>query len=273
MSDRCRHQPDSVLIEHAAIAALPAPHRPRFRAWIGDARNPTVIDVGNFSELRKSGDQGQSTNVILLEQHADAASVPCSEPLPNEVDDEGVYATADIVRLAYDVSDGGAGFVSFALPPLAGNDVRGMAAVARRMWYRARRPNVLVQIPATPAGIKAVFRLIPEAISVHVTNIASGEAYRRAAEAYIDGLRHRAECGLPLRGIASFATLPASGGDRSAEAYGEMFSEAAFGDLRRLGARNQMLLRQPTPDRPSPNTPSMSGSRRRISRIPTIGAK
>jgi hypothetical protein len=122
MSDRCRHQPDSLLIEHAAIAALPAPHGPEFRAWVGDPRNPTVIDVGDFSELRKSGDQGQSTNVILLEQDADAASVPCSEPLPNEVDDEGVYATADIVRLDYDVSGGRAGFVSFVLPPLAGND-------------------------------------------------------------------------------------------------------------------------------------------------------
>jgi hypothetical protein len=249
MSDRSRQQPDSLLIEHSAIAALPAP---KFRAWVRNARNPEVIEVGNLYELRKSGDQEQSANMILLEQVGGVASVAGSEQLPNEGQDEGVYRTADILRLAYDLSDGSAGFVSFALPRLAGNDVRGVAAAARRMWYHARRPNVLVQIPATPAGIKAVFRLIPEAVSVHVTHIKSGEAYRRVAEAYIAGLRHRAECGLPLGGIASFATLPASGVDRdldcAADAYGEMFSEAAFGDLRRLGARSQILLRQPLRD-------------------------
>jgi hypothetical protein len=248
MSDRCKEQPDRFLIEHATSAALPAPHGPKFRAWVGNARNLQVIDVGNVYELGNSGDQEQTTRMMLLEQDAGAASVPCSEQLPVEVHDEGVYRTADILRLAYDVSDGTAGFVSFALTPLAGNDVRGVAAAARRMWYRARRPNVLVQIPATPAGIKAVFRLITEAVNVHVTHIESGEVYRRVAEAYIAGLRHRAECGLPLGGIASFATLPASGGerdvDRAADAYGEMFSEAAFGDLRRLGGRRQILLRQ-----------------------------
>jgi hypothetical protein len=233
--------------ETRRVDALPVPHRPKFRAWVGNARNPTVIDGGDLCELRKSGDQVQSTNVILLEQNADSANIPCREPLPNEVDDADAdaYATADILRPDYDVSDGRAGFVSFALSPLTGDDVRGVAAAARRMWYRARRPNVLVQIPATPAGIKAVFRLIPEAVSVHVTQIASGEAYRRVAEAYIDGLRHRAECGLPLGGIASFATLPASSGDRAVDVFCQMFSEAAFGDLRRLGARGQIILRQP----------------------------
>jgi transaldolase len=94
------------------------------------------------------------------------------------VHDEDVYRTADILRPAYDESDVSAGFVSFALPPLAGNDVRAVAAAARRMWNHARRPNVLVQIPATPPAIKAVFRLIPEAVSVHVTHIESGGAYR-----------------------------------------------------------------------------------------------
>ena len=245
MSDRCTQQPDSLLIEHAAIAAPTAPHGPKFKAWVGNARNPQVIGVGDLYEPRTSGDQEQCANIILLEQDAGSASVPCSAQLPNEVHDEDVYRTADILRLAYDVSDARAGFVSFALPPLAGNDVRGAAAAARRIWYRARRPNVLVQIPATPAGIRVVFRLIAEAISVHVTHIESSEAYRRVAEAYIAGLRHRAECGLPLGGIASFATLPACGGDGPSHAYGEMFSEAAFGDLRRLGARSQILLRQP----------------------------
>lgn len=116
MSDHCTQQTESLLIEHAAIAALPAPHGVKFRAWVGDARNSQVIDVGNLYELRKSGDREQSANVILLEQDAGAASVPYSEPLSNEVDGEGVYATAEILRLAYELSDGGAGFVSAALP-------------------------------------------------------------------------------------------------------------------------------------------------------------
>jgi hypothetical protein len=73
----------------------------------------------------------------------------------------------------------------------------------------------------------------------------------QSANAYIAGLRHRAECGLPLGGIASFATPPASGGDEATDAHGEMLSEAAFSDLRRLAARSQALLRQPMLERRS----------------------
>jgi hypothetical protein len=222
---------------------LPASNGSQFRAWVGNASNPTVRKVGFLYELRKYCDQGQSTKVILLEQDADAANIPCGEPGPNEFNnDKDGYATADMLRAVYEVSDGRAGFVSFALPQQTADDVRGVAAAARRMWYRARRPNVLVQIRATPAGIKALFRLIAEAVNVHVTHIATHEVYRRIAEAYVAGLRHRAECGLPVRGIASFATLPGSGGERAADAHVEMFSEISFGDLRRLGARSQILI-------------------------------
>jgi hypothetical protein len=225
------------------MGAIPIVNGSQFRAWVGNARNPTVREDGFLYELRKSCDQGQSTKVILLEQDADAANIPCSEPLPNEFNnDKDGYAAADMLRPVYEESDGRAGFVSFALPQQTADDVRGVAGAARRMWYRARRPNVLIQIPATPAAIKALFRLIAEAVSVHVTHIASQDVYRRVAESYIAGLRHRAECGLPVRGIASFATLPESGGERAADAYGEMFSEIAFGDLRRLGARSQILV-------------------------------
>ena len=90
--------------------------------------------------------------------------------------------------------------------------------------------------------------LLIEHAAIAALPAPNGPKFRAAS---IAGLRHRAECGLPLGGIASFATLPACGGDGPSHAYGEMFSEAAFGDLRRLGARSQILLRQPLRDRRS----------------------
>jgi hypothetical protein len=172
---------------------------------------------------------------------------------------DDAQAAADGLRPLYDASAGNAGFASVAFAALPPDDVRALCAAARRAWQRLRRPNVLVAVPATAAGVKAVFRLTTEAINVQITGIDSHVDYSGVGAAYIAGLRHRAERGLPVAGITSFATLSADRRDlgadhdigRFAGIRRELFLPATFGDLLRLGARPQLLLGHRLDDHPN----------------------
>jgi transaldolase len=108
-----------------------------------------------------------------------------------------IARAADLLRPVYDSLDGSDGYVSVDVSPRLAGDAGGMVEQARRFFYKLDRPNVMVKIPATDAGMAAVKTLIAEGININITLIFSIAQYEAAAEAYIEGLEAFAAAGTP----------------------------------------------------------------------------
>jgi transaldolase len=117
-----------------------------------------------------------------------------------------IQHAADILRPIHDSSGGGDGYVSLEVAPALADDTEGTIAAAKDLWHRVERPNLMIKVPATPAGIPAVEELIAEGLNINVTLIFALSAYRSVAEAYIRGLERRAEDGRSVsnHSVASF---------------------------------------------------------------------
>ncbi|HEX3605199.1 MAG TPA: transaldolase [Candidatus Dormibacteraeota bacterium] len=117
-----------------------------------------------------------------------------------------IQHAADILRPIHGSSGGGDGYVSLEVAPALADDTEGTIAAAKDLWHRVERPNLMIKVPATPAGIPAVEELIAEGLNINVTLIFALSAYRSVAEAYIRGLERRAEDGRSVsnHSVASF---------------------------------------------------------------------
>ena len=120
---------------------------------------------------------------------------------------EDIRAAADLFRPLYDESGGGDGYVSLEVSPYLAHDTAGTTAEAKQLWQRVDRPNLLIKIPATVAGLPAITAVIAEGINVNVTLVFSVERYRAVMDAYLSGLEQRMSAGLPVDRIASVASF------------------------------------------------------------------
>jgi transaldolase len=118
-----------------------------------------------------------------------------------------IRAAADLFRPLYDETHGGDGYVSLEVNPTLAADTAATLAEARTLWRRVDRPNLMVKIPATRAGIPAITAAIADGINVNVTLIFARERYAEVMDAYLAGLEQRAAAGQPLDGIASVASF------------------------------------------------------------------
>jgi len=118
-----------------------------------------------------------------------------------------IRAAADLLRPVYDRTDALDGYVSLEVSPYLAHDTAGTVAEARRLWAALDRPNILIKVPGTPAGVPAIAELIRSGINVNVTLLFALDAYEAAANAYLDGLTARAEAGEAVRGVASVASF------------------------------------------------------------------
>lgn len=120
---------------------------------------------------------------------------------------EDVTAAADQLRAVYQRTGGKDGFVSVEVSPSLANDSDGTVREARALWTALNRPNVLIKVPATPAGITATRQLLTEGINVNSTLLFWLTPYARVAEAYLAALEVRDAAGLPLASVASVASF------------------------------------------------------------------
>ena len=131
---------------------------------------------------------------------------------------DDVRRAAAILRPAYERSAGRDGFVSFECTPDVADDTEATVAQALELWHRLDLPNVLIKVPATPAGVGAIEELTARGVNVNVTLLFSVERYEEVIEAYLRGLERRVEAGLPVRGVASVASFFVSRIDAKADA-------------------------------------------------------
>jgi transaldolase len=118
-----------------------------------------------------------------------------------------VRRVADLLRPIYDRTNGQDGFVSIEVSPYLADDTAGTLAEVRRFWQAIDRPNLMVKIPSTPAGVPAIRQALAEGININITLIFSLENYRQVVEAYLGALEERSAQGQDIRHIASVASF------------------------------------------------------------------
>ncbi|MEU2537481.1 transaldolase [Streptomyces iakyrus] len=118
-----------------------------------------------------------------------------------------VRAAADVLRPVYEASGGRDGRVSIEVDPRLAHDTQATVAEARQLAWLVDRPNVMIKIPATKAGLPAITEVIGAGISVNVTLIFSLERYREVTDAYLAGLEKARAAGLGLSAIHSVASF------------------------------------------------------------------
>lgn len=180
---------------------------------------------------------------------------------------------ADVLRPVYNETHGRDGFVSIEVNPKLSDDTAATLAEARRLYATLNRPNVMIKVPATLAGLPAIRTLIGEGINVNVTLIFAVAMYEQVMQAYLDGLRELKQRGKPLGLVSSVASFFVSrvdtlvdkllterikAGEKGLDGlqgqaaianakiayatYSEIFGGPAFADLRAAGARVQRPL-------------------------------
>ncbi|KPI05604.1 Transaldolase [Actinobacteria bacterium OK006] len=118
-----------------------------------------------------------------------------------------VRASADILRPVYDATAGRDGRVSIEVDPRLAHNTGATVAEAKQLSWLVDRPNVMIKIPATKAGLPAITEVIGLGISVNVTLIFSLERYRAVMDAYLAGLEKAKAAGIDLATIHSVASF------------------------------------------------------------------
>ncbi|GAB4330493.1 MAG: bifunctional transaldolase/phosoglucose isomerase [Dehalococcoidia bacterium] len=174
----------------------------------GVTSNPTIFDKA----IAGTSDYEAALQAIIRGGEAD----PYGAFLALAVDD--IRAAADALRPIYDGTAGRDGFVSLEVPPAIAHDRDATMTEAHRLFDLVGRPNVMIKVPGTPAGIEALVELIAAGVNVNVTLLFSVDVYERVAEGYIAGLERRREAGAPLDAVASVASFFVSRVDTAADA-------------------------------------------------------
>ncbi|BCB26741.1 hypothetical protein SKTS_16270 [Sulfurimicrobium lacus] len=118
-----------------------------------------------------------------------------------------VRAACDILLPVFERTAGADGFVSLEVSPHLAHDTQGSIQEARRLHAMVARPNLLIKIPGTAAGVPAVEQLVFEGVNVNITLLFAVENYEAVALAYLRALKRRLEAGLTLDTVASVASF------------------------------------------------------------------
>ncbi|MFF6981516.1 transaldolase [Streptomyces sp. NPDC008343] len=226
---------------------------------VGVTTNPTIF------QKAISGGDGYEQQLTDL-----AARKVTVEEAVRMITTADVRDAADIMRPVFDATDGQDGRVSIEVDPRLAHNTRATVAEAKQLAWLVDRPNTLIKIPATKAGLPAITEVIGLGISVNVTLIFSLERYREVMDAYLAGLEKAKAKGLDLskiRSVASFFVsrvdteidkrIDALGTDEAKaargkagvanarlayEAYEEVFSSDRWSALENAGANKQRPL-------------------------------
>ena len=204
--------------------------------WYDNIRR-ALLDSGELRALIEGGVSGVTSNPSIFEK-AIAGSTDYDEALHHLVDEgkpvieiyetlaiEDIRRAADLLRPIYDRSNGVDGYVSLEVSPTLAHDSGGTISEAKRLFATLGRPNVMIKVPATAAGILAIEALIGEGINVNVTLIFSMTNYEDVAESYIRGLERLATQTDDLSSVTSVASFFISRVDNAVDRALEKFND------------------------------------------------
>lgn len=163
---------------------------------VGVTTNPTI-----FAGALTNGESYAAQVKQLAAAGADA------EAAVFEITTDDVADACDIFRGVFDATNGVDGRVSIEVSPTLAHDAPGTVDEAKRLWAKVNKPNALIKIPATLAGLDAITDVIGAGISVNVTLIFSLERYEAVIKAYLAGLEKAKANGHDLSKIHSVASF------------------------------------------------------------------
>ena len=162
----------------------------------GMTSNPTIFEKAIAGsrlyddEIRDQADAGRTAPEVF--EHLAVADV---------------RAACDGFAAVHEASGGGDGLVSLEVSPALAHDTASTIHEAERLWRALDRPNAMIKIPGTLAGLPAITHCIAAGISVNVTLLFSVERYGQVIEAFLEGLERRLEAGHSLRPVNSVASF------------------------------------------------------------------
>lgn len=180
------------------------------RAWLGDGTLAHLI--------AEDGITGVTSNPAIFEKaiaHHSDYDAAIAELAQREVEGPDLYETlavddvrqaADLLRGVYQDTGARDGYVSLEVSPHHAHYTAATIIEAERLWSRVARPNVMIKVPATEAGLPAIRALIANGINVNVTLLFGIARYRAVVDAYLAGLEDRVHAGAPLN-VASVASF------------------------------------------------------------------
>ncbi|NTV10894.1 MAG: transaldolase, partial [Zoogloea sp.] len=186
--------------------------------WL-DNLSRTLLNEGHLAALIAQGVAGVTTNPAIFHKaiadgryYAEDLAALKAQALDAEARYErlviaDVQRACDLMRPVFDASSGDAGYVSLEVSPALAEDEAGTVAAARRLHAEVARDNLLVKIPATAAGVRAIETLTGEGISINVTLIFSLAHVDAVAAAYQRGLARLAAAGGEVGRVKSVASL------------------------------------------------------------------
>jgi len=188
--------------------------------WLDLIRRNMLTPGGEMQKLiEKDGVRGVTSNPAIFEKAINGSADYDDEirSLGRKGQDavaiyealaiEDVGRAADFFRPLYDSTKGADGFVSLEVSPKLAHDTEGTAAEARRLWKAVNRPNIMIKIPGTKAGLPAIQKCLSEGININVTLLFAVERYEAVLEAYVAALEQRVKAGQPVDRIASVASF------------------------------------------------------------------
>jgi len=182
--------------------------------WLDNLRR-SMFASGELKRMIDQGLRGMTSNPTIFEKAIGAGS-DYDEQLGKLIGSEksadalfwdlaiqDIQSACDAFAPVFESSGGNDGFVSLEVSPLLANDTAGTIAMVEELWGRVKRPNVMIKIPGTKAGLPAIEESIHRGYNINVTLIFSIEMYERAAQAYVKGLQRRMAEGKPIDRIRS----------------------------------------------------------------------
>ena len=161
--------------------------------------------TSNPSIFEKAMGQGHAYDegFNALVQDAATATIDIYEHLAIE----DIQTAADMLRPVHDRLKGQDGYVSLEVSPYLALDTGGTIEEAHRLWTAVDRPNLMIKVPGTVAGVPAIRALIEDGLNINVTLLFSIPAYQAVAEAFMAGLEARLAKGRDISHIASVASV------------------------------------------------------------------
>jgi transaldolase len=193
-------------------------HRAGVSIWLDHIERGLIRNGELEHRIHEQNLLGQTSNPSLFEaalshgteydaQIRDAAGGLTTTELLELVEVTDVREACDVFRPVYDRTRGADGYVSIEVSPGVAADTEETVREARRLWAAVDRPNAMVKIPGTDAGVRAVQRCIADGINVNITLLFSVEVYRRVIHAYMAGLETRIAGSKDVAAVTSVASF------------------------------------------------------------------
>jgi transaldolase len=254
MSSETKHPTDAVAPDRNALHEL---HALGQSVWLDYIRRG-ILDNGELEEMIRRYDlRGVTSNPSIFEQaigdsddYDDAFDLLAADQADaNEAYEalavEDITRACDLFRGVYDESQGTDGFVSLEVSPELAHDEAGTLDEARRLWKAVNRPNLMIKVPGTDAGLPVIEQLLAEGMNVNITLLFSVANHEKVMEAFLRALERRLEKGEPLERVASVASFFVSRVDSAIDAQLNKLAEAATDDAakqRALGLRGKAAV-------------------------------